>query len=140
MRQVARNVIMADSGFLWGQRHLVFDRDSKFCASCRQTIRSIGIKTIRLPPRSPNLNAHAERYVRSAKEECLSRLVLFGEAGLRRALREFVAHYHEERNHQGKGNVPLFPSAMPSSSRGDDAIECKERLGGMLKYYYREAA
>ena len=70
----------------------------------------------------------------------MSRLVLFGEAGLRRALREFVAHYHEERNHQGKGNVLLFPSAMPSSSRRDDAIECKERLGGMLKYYYREAA
>ena len=140
MKQVARNVTMAESGFLRGQRHLIFDRDSKFCDSFRRTIRSIGIKTIRLPPRSPNLNAHAERYVRSAKEECLSRLVLFGEAGLRRALREFVAHYHEERNHQGKGNVLLFPSAMPSSSRRDDAIECKERLGGMLKYYYREAA
>ena len=123
-----------------GQRHLIFDRDSKFCASFRRLIRSIGIKTIRLPPRSPNLNAHAERYVRSAKEECLSRLVLFGEAGLRRALREFVAHYHEERNHQGKGNVLLFPSAKPSSLRGDDGIECRQRLGGMLKYYHRDAA
>jgi transposase InsO family protein len=140
MRQVARNVTMADSGFLWGQRHLIFDRDSKFCDSFRRTIRSIGIKTIRLPPRSPNLNAHAERYVRSAKEECLSRLVLFGEAGLRRALREFVAHYHEERNHQGKGNLLLCPSAELSSLAGGHAIECKQRLGGMLKYYYREAA
>ena len=123
-----------------GQRHLTFDRDSKFCASFRRLIRSIGIKTIRLPPRSPNLNAHAERYVRGAKEECSSRLVLFGEAGLRRALREFVSHYHEEPNHQGKGNLLLFPSAKPSSLRGNDAIECRQRLGGMLKYYYRDAA
>ena len=92
MKQVARNVTMADWGFLWGQRHLIIHRDAKFCASFRRLIRSIGIKTIRLPPRSPILSAHAERYLRSAKEKCLSRLVLFGEAGLRRALREFVAH------------------------------------------------
>jgi putative transposase len=140
MKQVARNVTMAEWGFLWGQRHLIFDRDSKFCASFRRLIRSVGIKTIRLPPRSPNLNAHAERYVKSVKEECLSRLVLFGEAGLRRALREFVAHYHQERNHQGKNNVLLFPSANLSPPHENDAIECKQRLGGMLKYYYGEAA
>jgi hypothetical protein len=70
----------------------------------------------------------------------LSRLVLVGEAGLRRTLREFVAHYHEERNHQGKDNVLLFPSANLSSPPESDAIECKQRLGGMLKHYYREAA
>ncbi len=70
----------------------------------------------------------------------MSRLVLFGEAGLRRALREFVSHCHEERNHQGKGNVLLFPSAKPSSLRGDDGKECRQRLGGMLKYYHRDAA
>jgi transposase InsO family protein len=140
MRQVARNVTMADSGFLWGQRHLIFDRDSKFCGSFRRIIRSIGIKTIRLPPRSPNLNAHAERYVKSMKEECLSRIILFGEEGLRRTLNEFVAHYHEERNHQGKGNLLLFPPADLSPPPEGDAIECKQRLGGMLKYYYREAA
>jgi hypothetical protein len=80
------------------------------------------------------LNAHAERYVRNAKEECLSRLVLFGEEGLLRTLNEFVAHYHEERNHQGKGNLLLFPSAELSSLAGSDAIECKQPLGGMLKY------
>jgi hypothetical protein len=85
-------------------------------------------------------NAYAERYVRSAREECLSQLVLFGEEGLRWALSEFVAHYHEERNHQGKDNVLLFPSAeRPALSKGD-AIGCKQRLGGMLKYYYRDAA
>jgi hypothetical protein len=86
------------------------------------------------------LNAHAERYVKSVKEECLSRLILFGEAGLRRTLREFVAHYHEERNHQGKNNVLLFPSANLSPPHENDAIECKQSLGGMLKYYFREAA
>ncbi len=89
-------------------------------------------------PRSPNLNAHAETYVRSAREECLSRLVLLGEAGFRRALAEFLAHYHKERNHQGKGNALLFPSAKASPENGP--IECKQRLGGMLKYYHRKAA
>ena len=121
-------------------RLLIFDRDSKFCASFRRTIRSVGIETIRLPHKSPNSNAYAERYIRSAKEECLSRLVLFGEEGLRRALSEFVAHYHEERNHQGKDNVLLFPSAERPALSKDDAIGCKQRLGGLLKYYYRDAA
>jgi hypothetical protein len=140
MKQVARNVTMEEWGFLCGQRYLIFDRDSKFCASYRRLIRSVGIETIRLPHHSPNLNAYAERYVRNAKEECLSRIVLFGEEGLRRALNEFVAHYHEERNHQGRDNLLLFPSAKRPSSPGGDAIECKRRLGGMLKYYYRDAA
>ena len=140
MKQVARNVTMAEWGFLCGQHHLIFDRDSKFCASFRRMIRSVEIETIRLPHNSPNLNAYAERYVRSAKEECLSQLVLFGEEGLRRALSEFVAHYHEERNPQGKDNLLLFPSAERPSLSRDDALGCKQRLGGLLKYYYRDAA
>ena len=78
--------------------------------------------------------------MRSVKEECLSRIVPFGEEGLRRALSEFVAHYHEERNHQGKDNLLLFPFAERAALSKDDAIRCKQRLGGMLKYYYREAA
>jgi putative transposase len=91
------------------------------------------VKGLRLPPRSPNLNAFAERWVRSVKEECLSKLILFGEASLRRALTQFQEHYHSERNHQGKGNVLLFPhSAELPKSRGP-AIECRERLGGLLK-------
>jgi hypothetical protein len=89
---------------------------------------------------SPNLNAYAERYVRSARDECLSRIVPFGEEGLRRALSEFVAHYHEERNRQGKDNVLLFPSAERPALPKADAIKCKQRLGGLLKYYYRDAA
>ncbi len=140
MKQVARNVTMDGWGFLQGQRYLILDRDSKFCAAFRHLIQWAGMKLIRLPPRSPNLNPHAERFVRSVKEECLSRLVLFGEAGLRRALREYVAYYHKERNHQGKGNVLLSParSEEPSSSTGP--IECQQRLGGLLKFYRRRAA
>ena len=77
--------------------------------------------------------------MRSVKEECLSRLILFGEAALYRALNEYVQHYHHERNHQGKGNVLLFPSVSQNIAR-EGPIRCRERLGGLLKYYVREAA
>jgi transposase InsO family protein len=98
-----------------------------------------GIKPILLPARSPNLNAFAERWVRSVKQECLSKLILFGEASLRRALGEFVVHFHAERNHQGKGNVLLFPSIDESPNRRRKSVFCTERLGGLLKYYCRAA-
>ncbi len=137
MKQVAKNVTMDDWGFLDGRRYLILDRDSKFCAAFRHIIESAGVKIIRLPPMSPNLNAYAERFVRSVKEETLSKLVLFGEEGLRRALDEFMSHYHEERNHQGVGNVLLFPSGEPAHQR---PVECKKRLGGLLKFYHRVAA
>jgi transposase InsO family protein len=94
-----------------------------------------------LPARSPNLNAYAERWVRSVKDECLSRLILFGEASLRRALREYLVHYHQERNHQGRGNILLFPSTTKRAAPVDEPpVRCRERLGGLLKYYHREAA
>jgi Integrase core domain len=92
-----------------------------------------------LPPRSPNLNAYAERWVRSVKEECLSQLILFGEASLRHALTQYVEHFHHERNHQGKGNVLLFP-AVHHAPMHQGLIQCRERLGGLLKYYARDAA
>jgi len=92
----------------------------------------------RLPPRSPNLNTYAERFVRSIKESCLDRLILVGEGSLRRAIREFVAHYHHERNHQGRGNQLLFP--VSAEMRGHAPISCRPRLGGLLKYYHRPAA
>ena len=92
-----------------------------------------------LPPRSPNLNAFAERWVRSVKDEVLSRLILFGEASLRHVLQEYEAHYHAERNHQGKGNVLLFP-LCGQGNKGEGPIPCRERLGGLLKYYYHDAA
>ena len=84
-------------------------------------------------------NSYAERWVRSVKEECLSRLILFGESSLRRALQQYIVHYHEERNHQGKGNRILFPSRA-EARRSMGAVRCRERLGGLLKYYEREAA
>jgi hypothetical protein len=97
-------------------------------------------KTLALPPRSPNLNAYAECWVRSVKEECLGKLILLSEGSLRRALRHYEVHYHEERNHQGKDNVLLFP--LPTQAvRGEQAkLRCRERLGGLQKYYEREAA
>jgi putative transposase len=92
-----------------------------------------------LTPRSPNLNAYAERWVRSVKEERLARMILFGEASLRHALMHDVAHFHHERNHQGKGNMLLFP-AVSQAPEHTGPIQCRERLGGLLKYYAREAA
>src|SRR5918993_4963885 len=109
MEQVARNAIDEASGHLRQVRYVLHDRDTKFCASFRRTLTSGGVKCIALPPRSPNLNAFAERWVRSVKEECLSKLILFGESSLKRALTEFVEHFHIERNHQGKDNLLLFP-------------------------------
>ena len=107
MSQVDRNVTMADIGFLSSSRYLIHDRDSKFCESFRLTIEGVGVTPVRLPARSPDLNAFAERWVRSVKEECLSKLILFGENSLRHALKEYVAHHHHERNHQGKDNLLL---------------------------------
>ena len=140
MKQIARNITMDEWGFLGGYRYLIHDRDAKFCRSFRQIVESGHVKTVPLPARSPNLNAYAERWVKSAKDECLSRLILFGEASLRRALREYSAHYHGERNHQGKNNVLLFPSAPAREARLDASVACRERLGGLLKYYHGEAA
>lgn len=98
-----------------------------------------GVKRLPLPPRSPNLNSIAERFVRSVKEEALSRFILFGEKSLRHVLTEYLAHYHAERPHQGKGNVILFPRPRPDGA-ADGPIECRERLGGTLKCYERKAA
>ena len=137
MKQMARNLTMADAGFLDGTRYLLHDRDSKFCCSFEQILRWAGVTPVKLPAQSPNLNAIAERFVRSVKSECLSKLLLFGEGALRRALSEYVQHYHTERNHQGKGNQILFPE---NQSQSGGLVACKQRLGGVLKFYYREAA
>ena len=138
MKQMARNVTMEGCGALRDSRYLLHDRDTKYTASFLTIIKSGHVKTLRLPARSPNLNAYCERWVRSAKEECLSKLVLFGERSLRRAMREYVVHYHAERNHQGKSNILLFPQV--TEIRCEKAVECRQRLGGLLRYYHREAA
>jgi transposase InsO family protein len=139
MMQIARNVTMEEWGFLSPGQYLIHDRDGKYCPAFQQLIDAAGVKRVPLPPRSPNLNAYAERWVRSVKEECLSRLILLGEASLQHALHEYVEHYHHERNHQGKGNVLLFPSSSRKHPRAGP-MRCRERLGGLLKYYEREAA
>jgi len=99
MMQVARHVTMEEWGLLSPGQYLIHDRDTKFCAAFQQIIDDAGVERVVLPPRSPNLNAYAERWVRSVKDEALSRLILFGEASLRHALHEYVEHYHHERNH-----------------------------------------
>ena len=138
MKQMARNVTMDEWGFLQNSRYLIHDRDTKYTKSFQAIIESGHVKPVKLPARSPNLNAYAERWVRSVKEECLAKLILFGEASLRRALDNYMLHYHEERNHQGKSNVLLFPQKV--KSRSDDAIDCHQRLGGLLRFYHRKAA
>jgi transposase InsO family protein len=140
MEQQARNATMEEWGFLRDSRYLLHDRDTKFCRSFCELIESGKVKTLRLPARSPNLNSYAERWVRSVKEECLSRLILLGESSLRRALQQYMVHYHEERNHQGKQNRILFPSQREGTGRRKGAVRCRERLGGLLKYYERKAA
>jgi transposase InsO family protein len=140
MKQIARNVTMDEWGFLEGCRYLIHDRDTKFTDSFRAIVKSSDVEPLKLPARSPNLNAYAERWVKSVKEEALSKLILFGEASLRRVLSEYLVHFHAERNHQGKDNVLLFPTATKAMKRTDGSVGCKERLGGLLKYYHREAA
>jgi putative transposase len=139
MVQMARRSVDAIDGTLLPIRFVLHDRDRKFCASFRDTLRSAGIQPLTLPARSPNLNAFAERWVRSIKNECLSKLILFGEASLRRAVTQFIQHYHFERPHQGKGNQLLLPSPVPPASRHAGRIQCHERLGGLLKFYQRAA-
>jgi len=138
MTQVARNVTMADWGFLSPGRYLIHDRDGKFCPAFQHIIDEAGVTRVPLPPRSPNLNAYAERWARSIKEEALSRMILFGERSLQYALSEFEAHSHQERPHQGKGNVMLMPSPDAGRQRSGP-IRCRERLGGLLTYYYCHA-
>jgi transposase InsO family protein len=138
MTQVARNLTDSDEGFLLGKTRLLLDRDTKFSAAFRETLTAVGVEPVLLPPRSPNLNAFQERFFRSLKSECLDRLIFFGEDSLRRAVREYLAHYHRERNHQGLENRLIAPAAGVGET--DGVVQCRERLGGLLRYYHRRAA
>lgn len=138
MMQIGRNLTDHIDGFLRHKRFLIMDRDRKYCEAFSAMLKDTGTDPVRLPARSPNLNAYAERFVRSIKEECLDRMILFGEGSLRRAISEYLAHYHQERNHQGLGNRLIEP--VGHIGRCDGEVRCTERLGGMLRYYYRQAA
>jgi len=137
MQQVARNLIDRDGGFLVDSRHLIHDRDPLFTRAFAGTLRRAGVNPVKLPTRSPNLNAYAERFVRSAKSECVSQVVPIGERHLRQLVGENVEHDHGERNHQGIGNRLI--DSVPSVLGKGGSIECHERLGGMLRYYARAA-
>jgi len=136
MRQVGRTLTAADEGVLVGHRVLICDRDAKWSAPVRERLGEAGIRVVRTPYQAPNANAYAERFVRSIKEECLTRLILFGERHLRRTIAEFVEHYHRERNHQGLDNE-LIVRAPPVE--GGHRIHRRQRLGGLLNYYARAA-
>jgi hypothetical protein len=138
MKQMARNETMEGVGFLEGYRYLLRDRDCKYTEAFDSMLKDAGVNVVKLPPQSPNLNAHAERWVGGIRRECLSKLIVFGYAMLRRVLSEYLAHFHAERNHQGVGNVLLFPD--PEAGVKEGKILCRERLGGLLRYYYRKAA
>ncbi len=136
MVQIARTLTHAGDGALLGHRFLICDRDTKWSEAFRQTLAAARICVVQTPYHAPDCNAYAERFVRSIKEECLDRLVILGETHLRRTLREFAVHYHQERNHQGLHDRLIAPA---SAGPPDGAIRCRPRLGGLLRFYYRAA-
>jgi transposase InsO family protein len=136
MRQVGRTLTLADEGPLRRHRVLICDRDGKWSAATRQMVEDAGIHVVQTPHRAPNANAYAERFVRSIKEECLDRIIPLGERHFRRAVHEFVAHYHRERNHQGLSNE-LIVGRTRTGTVGP--IRRRQRLGGLLNYYDRAA-
>jgi len=138
MEQIARNLTDGFDGFLKGCTYLIHDRSVLYTEHFRSIFLSAGLKSVRLPARSPNLNAFAERFVRSIKEECLDRMIVLGETALRRAVNEFMIHYHTERNHQSLGNNIIASEFHRVSCEGE--VFCRERLGGLLRFYHREVA
>ena len=137
MRQIARNLTDPFDGFLTGKRYVLMDRDSNFSSAFRSALEEEGVTPVRLPPRSPDLNPHIERFHLSIKSECLAKMILFSEKMLRNAVQEYLAHYHQERNHQSLENRVIEPGEDVGRAEGE--IVCDERLGGMLRYYRRAA-
>ena len=138
MKQIARNLTDVVDGFLKKTKYLIHDRDPLYTREFADILASGGVRTVKLPAQSPDLNAYAERFVRSIKKECLERMILLGEHHLRRAVREYLSHYHRERNHQGLDNRLI--ESLPKDTPTQGPVLRRERLGGMLSYYHREAA
>jgi transposase InsO family protein len=137
MKQMARTLTDMADGFLNAKRRLILDRDTKF-SPMLGTLTDAGIRVLRCPYRAPNANAYAERFVRSIKSECLDRMIFFGVNSLHRSLAQYVQHYHRERNHQGLENEIIQSGSEVGVTHG--RILRRQRLGGMLNYYYRPAA
>jgi putative transposase len=138
MKQVCRNLTDTEDSFLKDASHLIVDRDTSVIAMREFLEQNTDTEVLLLPPKSPNLNAHMKRWFRSLKSESLERMIFFGRKSLKNAVRKYVEHYHTERNHQGLVKALIEPSDNVSAVAGK--IECRERLGGMLKYYHRRAA
>jgi putative transposase len=136
MEQIARNLTDCEAGFLNGKRFLIIDRDVIFSSRFKSTLEGEGIGILLTAYQAPNMNAHAERFVRSIKSECLNQMIFLGRESLVRAIAEYATHYHDERSHQGIGNVMI----SGRKGQGKGIVEIRERLGGLLKYYYRRAA
>jgi putative transposase len=138
MLQMARNLTDPETGFLKPGMKLLHDRDTKYTAHFARTLDESGVQTLKLPAKSPKLNAHAERFVRTVKEQCLSRIIIIGEEQLRKALKEYIEFYNDERCHQGLGN--RIPSAEDQDGifGKKGKIRQKQRLGGLLKVYFRD--
>ena len=137
MEEVARTLLRAPKGFLVGKRKLIVDSDPLYTRKFRRLLKRGGVEVMKMPAKSPNLNAFAERFVLSIKSECLDRIVPLSEGHLRQVVGEYAAHYRHERNHQGIDNE-LIERREPANTNG--RINRRERVGGLLKYYYREAA
>jgi transposase InsO family protein len=138
MRQVARNLTDPIDSFLIGHRFLIIDRDGKYRPAFINLFKDAGVRPVRCPAKAPNCNAYAERFVRSIKEECLNRLIFFSLGSLDRTIRSYLDYYHRERNHQGLENNLISPKPILAGSDGD--VRCRERLGGLLRFYHRQAA
>lgn len=137
MRQIVRNLTDFEDGFLNDTRYLIMDRDGTFCPRFCDFLENEGVNCVKLPPRSPNLNAHFERFFRSLKDEDLSKMIFFGEKMLRHAVGQYIVHYHTARHHQGLENRIIDPGKEVGRAEGE--LICDERLGGMLRYYLRAA-
>jgi len=138
MLQMARNLTDAQDGFLCGKRVLIHDRDSLFTEKFQRTLGAAGVHCLKMPKQSPNLNAYAESFVRTIKRECLNKMILFGERHVRHVIGEYIDHYNNDRPHQGIGNRRINEPAEPLPR--DGPVLCRERLGGLLRSYHREAA
>jgi len=141
MVQVARSLLAPVDGFLRNATHLILDRDPLFTKAWTALLKSGGVKCVPIPARSPNCNPHAERFVKTIRNECLHQFVIFGERHLRHLAHEFCAHYHGERFHQGLGGRLIKPRTSPSNDNATvGPIQCRSRLGGLLNFYRREGA